>query len=87
LFRLFFNRQASNKRGNFFSSFPLGKLSETLLTSPYGGVDDLEEKLACTRIEDEYCTVNWFSCEVSFKSLVNCDSVDVGIIDEPNYLV
>jgi hypothetical protein len=53
LFRLFFNRQRSNEGGDFFGSLPLGQLAETFLAGPDGRVDDLQEELARSRIEDE----------------------------------
>ena len=53
LLRLFFNRQRSDQCGNFFGSLPLRKLSETLLTSPDAGVDNLQEQLPRAGVEDE----------------------------------
>jgi hypothetical protein len=52
LLRLLFDRQRPNERGDFFGGLPLGELTETLLTRPDRRVDDLEEELAGTRVED-----------------------------------
>ena len=38
-------------------------------------------------IEDENRAIDRLSCQVSFKCLVNGDSVDVCVVDEPNNLI
>jgi hypothetical protein len=58
LLRLFFNRQRPDERRNFLSSFPLRELRQPLLTGPDAGVNDFEEKLPGSGIEDEYGPVN-----------------------------
>jgi len=60
LLRLFFHRQRPNEGSHFFRGLPLGKLPETLLARPNAGVDDLEEKLTSTRVENEDGTVDRF---------------------------
>jgi hypothetical protein len=55
---LFFNRQRPDERRNFLSGFPLRELRQTLLTGPDAGVNDFQEKLPCSGIEDEYGPVN-----------------------------
>ena len=42
----------------FTSSFPFCELRETFLAGPHGSVDDLQEKLAGSWIEDEDRTVD-----------------------------
>jgi hypothetical protein len=53
LLRLFFDRQRPNERCHFLRSLPLRELTETLLAGPNAGMDDLQEKLARARVEDE----------------------------------
>ena len=50
-------------------------------------MDDLEEQLARLWIENEDGTVDWLCCQVALECLVDGDSVDVGVIDEPDYLI
>jgi len=50
-------------------------------------MDDLEVQLATSWVEDEDGTIDGLSCQVTFIGLVDCDSVDVGIINEPDDLV
>ena len=57
LLRLLFNRQRPDEGSYFFSSLPLRQLSKTLLPRPYARVNDLEEKLSRSRVEDEDGTV------------------------------
>ena len=38
-------------------------------------------------IEYEDCSVNRLCCKITFECLVNGDTVDIGIIDKPNYLI
>ncbi len=44
-------------------------LSQTFLTGPHRGMDDLEEQLPCTGIEDEDGAVDGFGCQVTLKCL------------------
>jgi len=44
-------------------------LSETLLSCPYRGVNDLQEKLSSSGVEDENCPIDWFGGQVTFKCL------------------
>ena len=57
LLRLFLHRQRTHKSRHFFGRLPLRQLSKTLLPSPYTRVDDLQEELTRTRVEDEDSTV------------------------------
>ena len=57
LLGLLFDGQGANQGGNFFGGLPLCQLSETLLPRPYARVNDLEEKLSRSRVEDEDGTV------------------------------
>jgi hypothetical protein len=50
-------------------------------------VNDFQKELTGSRIEDENRTVDWFRRQVSFERLMNRDSVNVRVIDEPNALV
>lgn len=87
LLGLFFDGQRSNQRGDFFGSLPLGQLTETLLTGPNAGVNDLQEQLSGSRVEDEDGSVDGLGGQVTLERSVNGDSVDVGIVDEPDDLV
>lgn len=46
LLRLLLDRQTANQSCHFLSCFPLGKLAQAFLPSPYTRVDDFEEELA-----------------------------------------
>lgn len=87
LLGLLLNRQTSNQCSNFFSSLPLSQLTETLLTCPHTCVNNLEEQLTSSGIENEDCSIDWLCSQVTFKGLVNSNSVDVGIINEPYDLI
>jgi hypothetical protein len=50
-------------------------------------VNDFQKELTCSRVEDKYGTVDWFRRQVPFERLMNRDSVDVRIVDEPNALI
>ena len=67
LLRLFFHGKWTNQRSNFFSSFPLGELTETFLTRPYRGVNYLQEKLSSTRVEDEDSSIDRFCRQVTWE--------------------
>ena len=84
LLRLFFDGKRSNESGDFFGSLPLRKLSKTLLTSPDGGVNNLDERLSSSRIENENRSIDRLGRQISFERLVDRHSVNLSIIDEPN---
>ena len=50
-------------------------------------MDDLQKELSGFGIKDEDCAVDRFSRQVTFKSFVDSNSVNVGVVNEPNYLV
>jgi hypothetical protein len=50
---LFLNGKGANQGGHLFSGFPFSQLTKSFLTSPDTSVDDLEEELTRTGIEDE----------------------------------
>ena len=87
LLGLFLYRQAANEGSNFFRGLPLGQLTKTLLTSPHARVDNLQEELSRLRVEDENCSVDWFCRQVAFKCLVDGDSVDICVVNEPDDLI
>ncbi len=58
-------------------------LTKTFLTSPYGRVDDFQEELTGSRIKYKDRAVNRFCSQITFESLVNCDTIYVGIINKP----
>lgn len=53
LLRLLLDGEGSNESSDLLGRLPLGELSETLLTGPDGRVDDLDERLSSTGVEDE----------------------------------
>merc|ERR1719223_1650567 len=71
----------------FSGCLPFRQLTETLLAGPDGRVNDLEEELSSTRIENEDRAVDWLRRQVTLEGLVNRDSVDIGVIHEPDDLV
>lgn len=44
-------------------------LSKTLLSCPYRSVNNLQEKLSSSWVEDENRSVDWFGGQVTFKGL------------------
>lgn len=84
LLRLLLDGERPNERGDFLGRLPLGELAETLLTGPDGRVDDLDERLSGTGVEDEDGAVDGLGRQVSLERLVDRDSVDLGVVDEPN---
>jgi len=50
-------------------------------------VDDFQKQLTCSWVENEDGAVDGLGGEVSFVSLVDCDTVDVCVVDKPNDLV
>jgi hypothetical protein len=87
LLGLLFDGERTDKRGDFLGSLPLGELTETLLTGPDRRVDNLEEELASTGVEDEDRTVDGLGRQVTLERLVDRDTVHVGVVDEPDDLV
>mmetsp|Transcript_19228 Transcript_19228/g.59304 ORF Transcript_19228/g.59304 Transcript_19228/m.59304 type:complete len:391 (-) Transcript_19228:3185-4357(-) len=87
LLGLLLDGQRPNQRRHFFGRLPLGQLPESLLAGPDRRVNDLQEQLASPRIEDEDAAVYGLGRQVSFERLVDGDSIDVGVVDEPNDLV
>jgi hypothetical protein len=47
----------------------------------------LQKELSRSRIENEDGTINGLSGEISFKSLMDRNTVDIGIIHKPDDLV
>jgi hypothetical protein len=50
-------------------------------------VNDLQEQLTSSWVEDKDGTIDWFGGQVTFESLVDGNSVHVGVIYEPDDLV
>ena len=50
-------------------------------------MNDLQEQLSSSRIENENRTINRFGRQVTLERLVDGDSVHVGVIDEPDNLI
>lgn len=52
-----------------FRGLPLGELPQALLPRPNAGVDDLEEQLARSRVEDEDSPVDGLGRQVTLERL------------------
>ena len=65
LLGLLFYRQRTNQGSYFFGRLPFSQLTETFLTGPHGGVNDLQEQLSSARIENEDGSVDRFRCQVT----------------------
>ena len=50
-------------------------------------MNDLQEQLTGPGVEDENGAVDGLGGQVTFEGLVDGDSVDVGVVDEPDDLV
>ena len=87
LLGLLLNWKTSNESCDFLSSFPFSELTETLLPSPDTGMYDFQEELTRPRIEYENSTIDGLGGQVPLKGLVDCDSVHIGIVNEPNNLI
>lgn len=69
LFGLFLYRQRADESSHLFSCLPLGQLPQSFLPRPHTCVDDLEEELTSTRIEDKDGTIDGFGSQVTLKCL------------------
>ena len=87
LLRLLFDGERTNESCYFLSRLPLCELTETLLPCPDTGVNDLQEQLTRARVEDEDSSIDGLGSQVTLEGLVDGDTVDVGVVDEPNDLV
>ena len=76
-----------NQGSHFFGGLPFGQLTKTFLTGPDTCVDNFEEQLTSSRVENENGTIDRFGGEISLESFVNSDTIDIGIIDKPNDLI
>ena len=62
-------------------------LSETFLTGPYWSVNDLQEKLTSSRVENEDSTIDRFRGQIALESFMNGHTVNVGVVNKPNDLI
>jgi len=87
LFGLFFHRKRTNHSDCFFGRLPFGQLTQTFLTGPHRRVNDFQEQLTSARIENENGPIDRLPRQISFESFVDGDTVDVGVVGEPNELI
>src|SRR5690606_10376236 len=87
LFGLFFHRQRTNESCNFLSGLPLGKLTQTLLTSPEEDMNNLQEQLTSSWVEDKDSSIDWLGRQVALKCFVDGDTIGISIVDKELYLV
>lgn len=50
-------------------------------------MDNFEEELPSSWVENENGSIDWFSREIALESFVDSDSVNIGIIHKPNNLI
>lgn len=50
-------------------------------------MNDLQEQLTRTGVENENGTVDGLRHQIAFEGLVCSDTIDIGIVDKPNDLV
>ena len=87
LFGLFLNGQGPDQSRHLLSCLPLSQLTKTFLSGPHDGMDNLEEQLTSSRVEDEDGTVDGFGGQVTLECFVDGYSVDVGVVYKPDDLV
>lgn len=80
-------RQVEIWRTDLLCCLPLGQLAQTLLTSPHAGVDDLQEELTSSGVEDEDGTIDGFGGQVTLKGFVDGHPIHIGVIHKPDDLV
>mmetsp|Transcript_569 Transcript_569/g.1265 ORF Transcript_569/g.1265 Transcript_569/m.1265 type:complete len:352 (-) Transcript_569:2863-3918(-) len=86
LLRLFLHREGPNEGSHLLCCLPFGQLGQTLLACPHRGVNDLQEQLSSSRVEDEDRPVHRFCGQVAFEGLVDRHTVHIGIVNEPDGL-
>src|SRR2546423_12806943 len=84
LMRLFFYRERPNQSGSFFSCLPFRQLTKTFLTRPHRRMNNFEEQLTGSWIEDKDGTIDWLRGQIPFKGLVNRYTVYIGIVNKPD---
>jgi hypothetical protein len=47
----------------------------------------LQKELTSTGIENENGSIDWFGSKISLKCLMDCHTIDIGVINKPNDLV
>ena len=83
LLGLLLDGEGADERRDLLRRLPLRQLSKALLACPDGGVDDLEEELTRSWVEDEDCAVDRLRRQVALESLVDRDTVDIRVVDKP----
>mmetsp|Transcript_2955 Transcript_2955/g.8790 ORF Transcript_2955/g.8790 Transcript_2955/m.8790 type:complete len:598 (+) Transcript_2955:730-2523(+) len=84
---LLFDWERTDQGRRLLGGLPLRQLAQTFLPGPDGGVDDFEEHLSRSRVEDEDGAVDGFGRQVALERLVDRHPVDVGVVNEPYGLV
>ena len=69
LFGLLLHRKGADEGSHFLCRLPFGQLTQSLLPRPHRGVNDLQEKLPGTGVEDENGSVDGLCGEIAFKCL------------------
>ncbi|EDK44906.1 conserved hypothetical protein [Lodderomyces elongisporus NRRL YB-4239] len=82
LFRLFFTGQRLEQCSDFFCSLPFGKLTQSLLSSPYRGVYNSQKQLTRFWIKDKHTTIYRFGCQITFQCFMNSDTVHICVINK-----
>lgn len=84
LLGLLFDRQRADERRHLLGRLPLGELSESLLSRPDGRVDDLDERLSRSGVEDEDGAVDRLRRQVTLERFVDRNAVHLRVVDEPD---
>ena len=58
MLRLLLNRETTIQGGHLLGCLPLGQLAQPLVPCPYKSVDDFQEQLSSSGIEDEDWSIN-----------------------------
>lgn len=58
-------------------------LSKTFLSGPHAGVNDLQEQLSCTRVEDENSSIDGFGRQVTLECFVDSHTIYIRVVYEP----
>lgn len=77
LLGLFLDGQRTDERGHLLGGLPLGQLAQSLLTRPHRCVDDLQEQLTRSRVEDENSPVDGLRCQVTLEGLKSTNGGDL----------
>ena len=50
-------------------------------------MNNFQKQLACPWVEDEDSSIDRFGCQITLKSFMDSDSIDISIINKPDRLI